>query len=159
MIWTPLPIPTDQNKVLGRSGGLHSSRALPALPPTCVSPECTFSLLSTPPGSCMIASHILGTTSAEYHRKYQYHLPQRFFRVWLRGHSMLLLHICGEGLQLCWELLQKNLDCCWHLHSLPRYLTHSLQAFPVKIFKSAEVFSTDLNVRPAWKMTLVWNPS
>lgn len=144
-----------KHKVFGRFGGLHSSGALPALPST----RMCIRSLSTPPGSCMIVSHILDTTSAEYYRKYQYHLPQRFFTVWLRGHSMLLLHICGEGLQLCWELLWKNLDRCWHLHSLTRYLTHSLQAFPVKILKSGEVFSIDLNVRPAWKMTLVWNPS
>lgn len=97
MVWTPLPIPNSPKcKVLGGSGEQHGSGALPALPSTCAWLEYRSSPLYTPPGMCVIVFHILGNTSAEYHRKYQHHLSQSFSAVWLRGHSALALHVCGE---------------------------------------------------------------
>lgn len=117
-------------KVLGGFGELHGSRALPALPSTCAWPEYRLSVLCTPPGRYVIVFHILSNTSAEYHGKYQDISPRDSLWSGSEVTACLLLHICGEELQLHWELLWKNLGCCWHLLSLTRYLTHFLANIP-----------------------------
>lgn len=66
--------------------------------------------------------------------------------------ARLLLHGCGKELQLLWQLCCTGKSyCCWHLPSLPRYLTRFLQAFPAEILLCCVRgdFSTNFCIRPA----------
>lgn len=129
------PSPLTKTQRFGGLGG-----ALPALLSTCASPERTFTLLPTPPGSCMICFPYSGHQKCWVPQEIPISSPPEILHSLAQRSQHAASAYLWWGIAVVLRAAPENLDCCWHLHSLTRYLTHSLQAFPVKILKPVEVF-------------------